>query len=69
MVKIPFLVKNGQKGRHGCVKSEHVLYDFEKLEIKPWLSSSESLLPFLRVPTHQYFNLVDLIDQVRVHDF
>ena len=26
MVKILFfLVKNGQKGRHGCVKSEHVL--------------------------------------------
>ena len=27
MVKILFLVKNGQKGRHGCVKSEHVLWD------------------------------------------
>ena len=26
MVKILFLVKNGQKGCHGCVKSEHVLY-------------------------------------------
>ena len=26
MVKILFLVKNGQKTRHGCVKSEHVLY-------------------------------------------
>ena len=26
MVKILSLVKNGQKGRHGCVKSEHVLY-------------------------------------------
>ena len=25
MVKILFLVKNGQKGRHGCAKSEHVL--------------------------------------------
>ena len=25
MVKIPFLVKSGQKGRHGCVKSVHVL--------------------------------------------
>ena len=23
----PFLVKNGQKGRHGCVKSEHVLWE------------------------------------------
>ena len=27
MVKILFLVKNGLKGRHGCVKSEHVLYE------------------------------------------
>ena len=26
MVKIPFSVKNGQKGCHGCVKSEHVLW-------------------------------------------
>ena len=25
MVKILFLVKNGQKGCHSCVKSEHVL--------------------------------------------
>ena len=25
MVKILFLVKNGQKCRHGCVKSEHIL--------------------------------------------
>ena len=28
MVKILFLVKNGQKGRHGCVNSEHVLFVF-----------------------------------------
>ena len=28
MVKILILVKKiGQKGRHGCVKSEHVLYE------------------------------------------
>ena len=26
MVKILFLVNNSQKGRHGCVKSEHVLW-------------------------------------------
>ena len=26
MVKILFLIKNGKKSRHGCVKSEHVLY-------------------------------------------
>ena len=26
MVKILFLVKKGQKGRHGWVKSEHVLW-------------------------------------------
>ena len=27
MVEILFLVENGQKGRHDCVKSEHLLYE------------------------------------------
>ena len=27
MVKNLFLVKNGQKGSHGCVKSEHLIWD------------------------------------------
>ena len=27
MLKILFLVKNCQKDRHGCVKSEHTLFD------------------------------------------
>ena len=34
MGEILFLVKNGQKGRHGCVKSEHVLYIFMSLALE-----------------------------------
>ena len=36
MVKILFLVKNGQKGRHGCVKSEHVLLNSKQFLCDCW---------------------------------
>ena len=45
MVKILLLVKNGQKTRHGCVKSEHVLWKEmlirKKLRVKTYLKTEK----------------------------